>query len=44
MRRARTLWDDALLTRVRDSLARLVSPHAGQNDFIIELDASNYLG
>ncbi len=38
MRRARAVWDETLLTRVRDGLARLVSPHTDRGDFTVVLD------
>jgi len=38
MRRTRAVWDETLLTRVRNGLARLVSPHADRGDFTVVLD------
>ncbi len=37
VRRPRTTWDATLVTRVRESLSRLISPHAHARDFSIEL-------
>jgi len=38
VRNVRATWNVPLVTRVREGLARLVSPHSGQNDFSIVLD------
>ena len=38
VRHVRALWDEALLTRVRDGLARLVPPHSASQEFVMALD------
>jgi signal transduction histidine kinase len=40
--RVRTVWDEALVTRIREGLARLVSPHADQREFTITLDCPEF--
>jgi signal transduction histidine kinase len=42
MRQVRATWDEALVTRVRDGLARLMPAHAAARDFVIVLDCPEY--